>query len=399
MAYDYPEKYLWDIPVVWNKPENGERELVSLRVRTPRISSGDCDVDAIIESEMGRQMVLQFENFIRFGDEMDPVLLAQWAQTGKGLRKELHQRDSFWERWAVYTPLSAEKPENKDRKYPLVFVLHGGGMPINWEECSGFLPIAAREELIVCLPQNHSIENIMRILEILKRDYPVDCSRIYSTGYSQGSMQTNALMFAHPEELAAVAPCGCLAGPFATMMVDEQAVQAVANTRIPTFIMSGQQEGLYLVPYYEDAPAAGMYGANRPNIGKKDLAEESEEDKKLVLPPPTKEFKLESLNLRLRASNCKEVSMDDILACKTSPDIVCRKIGMPFDSTEVRNIYGWDHYIGTVVDRYGDEYLKIVTVENFPHWPIPSMAEMAWDFMKHFSRDRVTGAIIDDRKQ
>ena len=396
MPYQYPEKYLWDIPHVWNKPENGDRTLVSLRERTPTVASESCDLEAIIDSEMGRQMVVQFEDFIRFGDEMDPVLLEKWEHTGKGLRKEIFQREDFWERWVVYTPLSLHRPENKGRTYPLLFVLHGGGMPVNWEECSGFLPIAAREELIVCLPQNHSVENMMRIFGELKKRYPVDESRVYSTGYSQGSMQTNALMFAHPEILAAVAPCGCLAGPFSTCMVEEDAVQKAAKLRIPTFIMCGQQEGLYLVPYYEDAPAGGgMYGANRPNIGKKD---ESEEDKKLALPAPTKEFKLESLNLRLRASNCEEVSMEQIMQTADSNDIVCRKIGMPFDTTEVQNIYGWDHYIGTVTDRYGDSYLKIVSVENFPHWPIPSMAEMAWDFMKHFSRDPQTGMLVDDRK-
>lgn len=397
MSYQYPEKYLWDVPHVWNKPENGDRTLISLRDRTPTVASRSCDLEAIIDSEMGRQMVVQFEDYIRYGDEMDPELLKKWENTGKGLYKEMYQRDNFWERWAVYTPLSISRPENKDRKYPLLFVLHGGGMPINWEECSGFLPIAAREELIVCLPQNHSVENIMRIFEKLKKEYPIDESRVYSTGYSQGSMQTNALMFAHPEILAAVAPCGCLAGPFSTGMVDEEAVQSVAKFRIPTFIMCGQQEGLYLVPYYEDAPVAGgMYGENKPNIGKKDG---SEEDKKLELAAPTKEFKLESLNLRLRASNCKEVTMEQVLASANSVDVVCRKIGMPFDSTQVQVIYGWDHYIGTVVDKYGDDYLKIVAVENFPHWPIPSMAEMAWDFMKHFSRNTVTGALIDDRQK
>ena len=393
---NYQEKYLWDIPVVWNKPENGERELVSLRVRTPRISSEECNIDAIIESEMGRQMVLQFEDFIRFGDEMDPVYVQKWHDLG--LDKQMFQRDDFWGRWAVYTPTSAKLPQNKERKYPLVFVLHGGGMPINWEECSGFLPIAAREELIVCLPQDHSVENIMRIFEILKRDFPVDLSRVYSTGYSQGSMQTNALMFAHPEILAAVAPCGCLAGPFAMGMEPEERVQAVAKRRIPTFIMCGQQEGLYLVPYYQDAPQAGMYGANRPNIGKANLEEESEEDRKLRMPAPTREFKVESLNLRLRASNCRQVSMDEVLASQESADIVCKKIGMPFDKTEVRNIFGWEHYIGTVTNKYGDDYLQIVSVENFPHWPIPSMAEMAWEFMKHFSRNVETGELIDDRK-
>ena len=52
---DYAELYLWDIPVVWSKPESGDRELISLRDRTPRIAAEGCDIEALIHSEMGRQ--------------------------------------------------------------------------------------------------------------------------------------------------------------------------------------------------------------------------------------------------------------------------------------------------------------------------------------------------------
>ena len=120
-------------------------------------------------------------------------------------------------------------------------------MPINWEECSGFLPIAAREELIVCIPQDHSLENLLRLYDILTRDYPVDPGRVYCTGYSQGSAQTNALLFARPELLAAAAPCGCLAGPFSMGMEPEERVQHAAQVRVPILTVCGQQEGLYLV--------------------------------------------------------------------------------------------------------------------------------------------------------
>ena len=81
---DYAELYLWDIPVVWSKPESGDRELISLRDRTPRIAAEGCDIEALIHSEMGRQMVLQFEDYIRYGDEMDPGLCAEVARAGSG---------------------------------------------------------------------------------------------------------------------------------------------------------------------------------------------------------------------------------------------------------------------------------------------------------------------------
>lgn len=386
---DYAELYLWDIPVVWSKPESGDRELISLRDRTPRIAAEGCDIEALIHSEMGRQMVLQFEDYIRYGDEMDPAYVQKWHT--QGLDKQVMGRDDFYHRWALFTPVSAR--EKSSRRYPLLFVLHGSSMPINWEECSGFLPIAAREELIVCIPQDHSLQNLLRLYDILTRDYPVDPGRVYCTGYSQGSAQTNALLFARPELLAAAAPCGCLAGPFSMGMEPEERVQHAAQVRVPILTVCGQQEGLYLVPYYKDAPQCGMYGVRRTNPRGREAARN-----RLPVQAPNAAYKVESLNLRLRSCNCPEVTLDEVLACAESEDLVCRRIGMPFSKTEVRRIYGCDHYIGTVTDRYGDDTLQIVSVDNFPHWPAPSMAELVWEFLRHYSRDPETGALRDDRK-
>lgn len=104
---DYAELYLWDIPVVWSKPESGDRELISLRDRTPRIAAEGCDIEALIHSEMGRQMVLQFEDYIRYGDEMDPAYVQKWH--AQGLDKQVMERNDFYHRWALFTPFRHEK--------------------------------------------------------------------------------------------------------------------------------------------------------------------------------------------------------------------------------------------------------------------------------------------------
>lgn len=104
---DYAELYLWDIPVVWSKPESGDRELISLRDRTPRIAAEGCDIEALIHSEMGRQMVLQFEDYIRYGDEMDPAYVQKWH--AQGLDKQVMERNDFYHRWALFTPVSARE--------------------------------------------------------------------------------------------------------------------------------------------------------------------------------------------------------------------------------------------------------------------------------------------------
>ena len=118
----------------------GDRELISLRDRTPRIAAEGCDIEALIHSEMGRQMVLQFEDYIRYGDEMDPAYVQKWH--AQGLDKQVMERNDFYHRWALFTPVSARKKAPAATR--CCSCSTGSSMPINWEECSGFLPIAAR---------------------------------------------------------------------------------------------------------------------------------------------------------------------------------------------------------------------------------------------------------------
>ena len=92
----------------------------------------------------GGQRTLQFEDYIRYSDEMDPAYVQKWH--AQGLDKQVMERNDFYHRWALFTPVSSR--EKSSRRYPLLFVLHGSSMPINWEECSGFLPIAARDPII-----------------------------------------------------------------------------------------------------------------------------------------------------------------------------------------------------------------------------------------------------------
>jgi len=69
--YDYAKKYLWDIKRVWNKGSDP----VSLRDRTARMGAGRIDMDKLVNSPFGEQMILAMENFITYTDKMDPKLV------------------------------------------------------------------------------------------------------------------------------------------------------------------------------------------------------------------------------------------------------------------------------------------------------------------------------------
>lgn len=112
---------------------------------------------------------------------------------------------------------------NKEKKYPLVFFLHGAG------ERGDDLDIACRhgymkhvrEEgaeypFIFIAPQCPDekywgcyTESLIAFIEYLKSALPIDDTRIYLTGLSMGGTGTWMLAMAAPELFAAIAPvCG-----------------------------------------------------------------------------------------------------------------------------------------------------------------------------------------------
>lgn len=122
--------------------------------------------------------------------------------------------------WYEYVP---PQLRGSSEKVPLVIYFHGiGCVPLYGAEQSGWHDIADRENFIVVYPQP-SIEKrwnvwdddrlpsdfafIFALIEHLERKYAIDATRIYISGFSMGSMMTNALAAAYPEKFAAAAPC------------------------------------------------------------------------------------------------------------------------------------------------------------------------------------------------
>lgn len=75
---------------------------------------------------------------------------------------------------------------NPERRFSLIFCLHGAHNPIQLTESYGIMQMAAREECIVIALENENLENILSLLDCAKVHFPVDESRIYSIGYSFG---------------------------------------------------------------------------------------------------------------------------------------------------------------------------------------------------------------------
>lgn len=380
--YDYPKKYLWDVKRVWNK----DSEPISLRDRTARMGAGRVDMNKLVNSPYGEHMVLAMENYIVYVDEMDPKLVAYYQSIG--LRKELNEPGDYYTKWSCYTPLSLYKPESKGRKYPFLFINHGATMPIHWEECSGFLPLCAKHEFIAVAAQNHNQDNLLRILAIVKKKYPVDESRIYSQGYSQGGFQTSIVTLKNPGLFAGSFPGGN--GVFyPKAIISDENVEKLRRFDMPVILVNGQQEGVF--PLYA-SPAPGTPAAARTapmfqNSPDPTLRGMSAMFNDPSMPADPIDRNVYLLNRRLYSARCRKVSKEEVLAAKNSSDEVVRAHGIPYDHTEVREIYGVKHFIGDFRNDQGKNLLRFISVDNAPHWPPCTMPALQWEFISKYGRD------------
>ncbi|MEG0750753.1 MAG: prolyl oligopeptidase family serine peptidase [Oscillospiraceae bacterium] len=389
MSYKYENEYLWDIPRTWNIGT----EPMPLRPRIRDMPRKGCvDFEAIIGSEYGEKLVTNMRPYILYEDEMGEDLLAYLGEIG--LKKELFETENLYTKWALYTPASMYLPENKSKKYPLLFVNHGACMPIYWEENSGFLPIAAREEMIVISAQNHNEDNLMRILDIVCSKCAVDKSRIYCTGYSQGGIQTIMCTLRHPEIFAAAAPCG---SPFSLpdFMLPEDISAAPANRQLPCVIVCGQEESLEYFPANKDNLTLDTMGPDRhsQSTGDDPTLSKLFDSRAKVIPSQAID-KIAMLNKKLRSIGHAEIPFDVCVACKDSDSEVERKHGFPADRTETITVLGVRHFISYFSNGCGQELLKVISIEGQPHWPPATMAELAWEFMRHFRRDTETKGLV-----
>lgn len=124
--------------------------------------------------------------------------------------------DGYAHTWYEYIP---EKIRNTSEKVPLVFYFHGGNcIPLYGAEQSDWHRIAEKENFIVIYPRASKNKTwnvwdddtgpsdfafVLALIEHIKTVHPIDETRIYASGFSMGSMMTNAVCCVYPEIFAA----------------------------------------------------------------------------------------------------------------------------------------------------------------------------------------------------
>ncbi len=385
------------------------------------LGNPEFDLERYLSDDYAAEQTRRLDLRFRFTpDPMGEECLSYYRSLG--LKKEMFEADSFFDRWVLLSPLE-KKP---GARYPLILIFHGGMNTIETEEFSDFFAeTAGRDGCMLLYPQNTNADRVLEILEKVKAAYPVDEERIYVTGFSQGGYQARALVTRHPELFAAYAPAGNdLYRPFDFQNVPytEAELQHFKEISVPFFQIVGCREPNYHVPRLQWHPRKTMLQDLRERFpGKYDDVKPGMDFGPEMGPDPTypktatggnastihpapqpgediPRWALNRVNLRLELQNCEPRDVETCLGYLTNPDTETHAaLGFYGDRDGIQYFYGRKHYIADVWSRTGLHTFRYAAVENAPHWPPLAWAELAWDFFRGFRREAGTGRLLMDR--
>ena len=174
----------------------------------------DVDLEAMKQGGYIDALARLMEPLLLNFDDHAPEVMAYWAKLG--MVKEFHGetdamnwkeferktgyywdfnpegRQNMFKKWTSFVPVSAFE-KNRNKKYPVIFFLHGGFNPNSIIDGWGIVQEAAKREWIVIAPSLELDEVLEEILEQAKVLYPVDTSRVYAAGFSYGGFMSNFL--------------------------------------------------------------------------------------------------------------------------------------------------------------------------------------------------------------
>lgn len=334
-----------------------------------------------------------------------------------GLRKEMHWTEDYYTRWAIYTPLEMWDGDRKrtGRRYPLVFMNHGGSNPIEVDEFSpNLMPVAGREKFMVVCMQDTNWWTLDRVRALVCEQYPVDTERIYLTGYSQGGYQVTSTYFRIPEKFTAVAPCGNdIYRTYDNFNIPytPRETARLKETFLPFMQIVGVCEASCFVPVNDWSPRKAW--PEQPPRGREyvpPMRDDSRDPTRIVggrrafsdqpAPPAGVDkhrWMIDRLNMRMDTLGCEFRDADRCIAYLHTPeDELHHVLGFYGDEERIDTILGYKHYTINIFNNEGVNAFRYIAIENCPHWPFADMGELIWDFFKRFRRDSRTGRIVEE---
>ena len=276
------------------------------------------------------------------------------------MKYEYHDEDDEEHKWVSLTPTNIKK----GAKCPVLFVWHGNDNIIMLSEHYGFSELAAERGWIVVCPwaDNNDIylDEFDRIMEVLKADYPIDETRIYTTGFSKGGRVSQRLAFERPDVIAAAASNGAKA-----KKVFDEFVEGIPGHEMEEY------EFDYAIPI--------TFFAGEFDHGWA-MYHETEEE-------------IEGVNNWLTMHGLEANQSVDLShnLRRFSKDAVENHMGLRFDETQTLHEDGVDVWIGEFKDDDGVTVMRFVEQAGAIHWRTNYMCVQAVEFLENFAKNPDTG--------
>lgn len=375
------------------------------------------DPEAFMRSSYGQRYGQLIERGFQYEeDPTGPAVTAFYAELG--LNRQMYENDDYYRRWLLITPKELETEAGHGKTYPVVFVHHGGSVPVPTDEFqSGWWQVAADERIMVVMLQNTNWENVQRILNQLEALYPVDAERVYMTGESQGGYEVTSALFRMPERITAAVTCGNDIwrdwDNFNVPFTDEEK-KHLKDTFVPFMQIVGQYEASSFAPV-NDWYARKDWGrhADASHTYVDPRRDDSHDPTHIVggqrpfsnLPEPPAgvdkhAWMIDRLNTRLTSLGCAPRDVATCLSYLENPEVDLHKaIGFYGDQEQTMTFYDYKHWRLDINNCDGLDAFRYVVVENSGHhWPVMA-AKLGWDFMKQFRRNHETGQVVATKDQ
>ncbi len=261
----------------------------------------------------------------------------------------------YLQTWFEYLPEEVLKNTAPAGTVPLILANHGGGDdPRQFVEGIGLLPLAGAERFAMVAPEHQNVAGLLadalpELVKYMLKTYPaLDSSRVYVTGYSMGGAATLRAINGNPSIFAAAVP-----------------MAAAPYTGTPEQVAQFQKAHL---PVMFTTSSFDLGGAFDQVNGRIAVGYQTQ------------------LNLFLGYNGMKRIDAYDF---KTYPANGFKADRM----VRVRLNGEYDSYRWYVNNADGIPMVALSYTMNLQHALYPEYGKIAWEFFRHYSRDRNTGAI------
>ncbi len=288
------------------------------------------------------------------------------GKTADGIYVDEHHEDRFknikqdngeyLDTWFEFLPEEVKNNTAPKGSVPLFLGNHGGGDdPVQYADNIGLLTLAGKERFALVVPEQQSISSIRgkalpTLVKYMLATYPaLDASRVYTTGYSMGGGATFNAVDGDARLFAAAVPQAAV-----TYVATKEESAQFKDLDIPIMLTTSTYD------YFYDT-ATLVYRVTA------------------MCDYPT------MLNLYLGFNEMPALNFD------------CVKYPLSgFKADEFKEITLNNEYVNRtwLLYKEGIPMVGLNVTDFLPHGLYQEYAKVVWDFVKHYSRDLKTGAVV-----